>query len=159
LAEVASLNARLSETYDEIDSILSATLAVDDFVDLEQLRVVVQHPPFVHSDLEVLTPSPVRIAAPPEPELVEPEAPTGLGGVFGGKKKHAEALAAARAAFAVTHQAWQAAADAVPARQRQQMQERSAAEAQRMTRLKQARRVYRRECAERDVQAATTNRR
>lgn len=156
LAEVASLNAQLAETYDEIDSILSTTLGVDDFVDLEQLRVVVEHPPFAHTDLEVLTPSPVRIATPPEPELVEPDAPKGLAGVFG-KKKHAEALAAARAAFSVTHQAWRAAADAVPARQRQQMQERSAAEAQRLTRLKQARRVYRRECAERDVQAASTN--
>ncbi|MEA2187759.1 MAG: restriction system protein [Solirubrobacteraceae bacterium] len=157
LAEVASLNAQLAATYDEIDSILSATLAVDDYVDLEQLRVVVEHPPFTHTDLEVLTPSPVRIATPPEPEIVEPEAPKGLAGVFGGKKKHAEALAAARAAFSVTHQAWQATADAVPARQRQQAQERRGAEAQRLTRLKQARRVYRRECAERDVQAASTN--
>ena len=86
LAEVASLNAQLTENYDEIDSILSATLAIDDFVDLEQLRVVAEHPPFSHSDLEVPPPPPIPISAPPEPAFVEPVAPTGLGGVFGGKK-------------------------------------------------------------------------
>ena len=55
LAEVASLNAQLAETFDELDSILSATLDVDDFVDLEQLRVTAEHPPFTRTDLEVPT--------------------------------------------------------------------------------------------------------
>ncbi len=55
LAEVASLNAQLAETFDELDSILSATLDVDDFVDLEQLRVTAEHSPFTRTDLEVPT--------------------------------------------------------------------------------------------------------
>jgi restriction system protein len=58
LAEVSSLNARLEETFDEIDSLLAATLDVDDFVDLERLRVTAEHPPFARSDLEVPTPPP-----------------------------------------------------------------------------------------------------
>jgi restriction system protein len=157
LAEVASLNAQLVETYDEIDSILSATLAVDDFVDLEQLRVVAEHPPFAHTDLEVPTSPPTRIAAPPEPVIVEPEPPKGLGGMFAGKRKHAEAVAAVRAAFAVTHQAWQTVAAGVPARQLQQVQERDGAEQQRLAQLEQARSEYRCECDEREAQAAATN--
>lgn len=157
LAEVASLNAQLAETNDEIDSILSATLDVDDFVDLEQLRVAPEHPPFARADLEVPTPPPAPISAPPEPVLVEPEAPKGLGGVFGGKKKHAEAVAAAQAAFAVAHQDWQAQAAAVPARQLQQIHERDAAEQQRLAALEQARDEYRRECDEREAEVAEAN--
>jgi restriction system protein len=145
LAEVASLNAQLAENYDQIDSILSATLTVDDFVDLEQLRVVAEHPPFSHSDLEIPIPPPLPVSAPPEPVFVEPVATKGLGGVFGGKKKHAEAVAAARAAFAVEHQVWQGEAAAVPARQLQQMHEHDAAEHERIARLEQAREQYRRE--------------
>jgi restriction system protein len=53
LAEVAALNAQLVEAVDEIDSILVATLDVDDFVDLEKLRVKVNHPPFPGANLEV----------------------------------------------------------------------------------------------------------
>src|SRR4051794_9188741 len=40
-AEAASRNAHLMQQYAEIDSMLSTTLEVDDFVDLEELRVVV----------------------------------------------------------------------------------------------------------------------
>jgi len=157
LAEVASLNAQLAETYDEIDSILSATLDVDDFVDLEQLRVVAEHPPSGRTDLEVETPPTAPIVAPPEPVLIEPEAPKGLGGVFGGKKKHAEEVAATQAAFDAAHQAWQAETAAIPARQLKQIQERDAAEQQRLALLEQSRDEYRRECEERQVTADEAN--
>ncbi|MCW2997041.1 MAG: hypothetical protein JWN65_590 [Solirubrobacterales bacterium] len=157
LAEAGSLNAQLAETFDELDSILSATLEVDDFVELEKLRVTVEHPPFVRTGLEVPTPPPVPISAPAEPVIVEPAAPKGLGGVFGGKKKHAEAVAAAQAAFAIAHQAWQAEAAAVPTRQLQQIQDRDAVEQQRLVKLEQALGEYRRECEERDAEAAASN--
>lgn len=159
LAEVASLNAQLAETVDEIDSILSATLAVDDFVDLEDLRVAAEHPPFGRADLEVPTPPPAPISAPPEPVLVEPEAPKGLGGVFGGKKKHAEAVAAAQAAFGAAHQAWQVEAAGIPARQLEQMQKRDAAEHQRLVELESARGAYTRDCEARETEAARANQR
>lgn len=157
LAEVASLNAQLAETYDEIDSILSATLEVDDFVDLEKLRAVAEHPPFERTDLEVPTSPPFPIPAPAEPILTVPDMPKGLGGVFG-KRKHAEEVAAAQAAFAVAHQAWQVEAAAVPARQLQQMQERDGVEKQRLAQLEQAQEEYCRECDEREAAAAEANR-
>jgi len=157
LAEVVSLNAQLAETFDEIDSILSATLAVDDFVDLEELRVTAEHPPFARTDLEVPTPPPTPISAPPEPVLVEPEAPKGVGGMFGGKRKHAEAVAAAQEAFVAAHQSWQADAARIPARQLQQMQERDAAEHQRLVELEAERGAYDRECEAREAEAARAN--
>ncbi len=63
------------------------------------------HPPFPRADLEVPTPAVVPVSAPPEPVFVEPEAPKGLGSVFGGKKKHAAAVAQAREAFDAEHRA------------------------------------------------------
>lgn len=157
LAEVASLNAQLAEKYDQIDSILSATLAVDDFVNLEQLRVVADHPPFSRSDLEFPTqPPPLPVSALPEPVFVEPMAPKGLGGVFG-RKKHAEAVEAAKAAFLAEQEAWEADAATIPARQLQQMQERDAEEQERITRLEEAKAEYQRECEARDAAAVEAN--
>lgn len=44
MAEAASLNAALAQSRDEIDGMLAATLAVDDFVDLESLKITsVEH--------------------------------------------------------------------------------------------------------------------
>jgi len=157
LAEVASLNAELADISDEIELILWATLGVDDFVDLEALRVTPEHPPFAGSDLEIPTPTPAPISAPPEPVFVEQDAPKGLGGMFGGKKKHAEAVAAAREVFADAHQAWQAEAAGIPARQLRLMQHRDAAEHQRLAELEAARAAYDRECEAREAEAARAN--
>jgi restriction system protein len=157
-AEAAARNARLAESYDAIDSILSATLEVDDFVELAQLRALAVHPPFAQTELEVPTPPPVPVSAPPEPSFVEPASPSGLGSLFGGKKKHAEAVSAAQAAFAQEHEAWRDEAAAIPARQLTQMQEHDAAERQRLDRLQQARDEYQRQCDERNAAAAEANR-
>jgi restriction system protein len=156
LAEVSSLNARLKETFDEVDSLLASTLDVDDFVDLERLRVTATHPPFTRSDLEVPTPPPTLASAAPEPVYTEPEAPRGIAGLFG-KKKHADAVAAAQAAFERAHQEWQAVAAAIPERQLRQRQDHDAAERQRLEALQQAREEYRRESEEREADAAKTN--
>ncbi|HET6505331.1 MAG TPA: hypothetical protein VFG42_00965 [Baekduia sp.] len=157
LAETASLNARLAETADELASILAATLDVDDYVDLERLRVRAEHPPFPRADLEVPTPAPAAISAPPKPELVAPEAPKGLSAVFGGKKRHAAAMAAAQAEFDTAMEAWQAEAAQVPAKQLEQMQDRDAAERRRLAALELARETYRRECEDRENQVAEAN--
>jgi restriction system protein len=93
----------------------------------------------------------------PEPVFTEPEAPTGLGSVFGGKKRHAVAVAQAREAFAAEHQAWQAEAAAIPRRQLEQIQEHDAKEHQRLQELHAARDSYQRECDERDAEAARAN--
>lgn len=157
LAEVEALNAQLAELSNELDSILSATLDVDDYVDLDALRSTANHPPFPRSDLEVPTPDPPSISAPPEPVFVEPEPPTGLGSVFGGKKKHAAAVEAARGKFDVEHQAWQAEVAAVPARQLEQFQQREAMEERRLRELQAARDAYASECQLREMEVAEAN--
>ena len=128
-------------------------------MDLEELRVTAEHPPFSRTDLEVSTPRCAPISAPPEPSFVEPDAPTGFGGIFGGKKKHAEVLAAAQEAFAAAHQDWQAEVAKIPARQLMQMQERDAAEHQRLAELDAAQGAYRGECQARESEVASANQR
>ena len=60
-AEVERRNIELSQLYAAIDSLLSATLEVDDYVDLATLRTVAEHPPFDRADLETPVPSPSPI--------------------------------------------------------------------------------------------------
>jgi restriction system protein len=158
-AEVDALNTQLAEIADELDSILSATLDVDDFVDLDTLRSKASHPPFPRDHLEVPTPAVPPIFAPPEPTFVEPEPPAGLASVFGGRKKHAAAVDAARAAFDAEHRAWQAEAAAVPARQLEQIQHREALEEQRLRELQVARDTYASECQAREAEVAEANER
>lgn len=150
------MNAELEEIADELGSILAATLTVDDFVDLEELRVRANHPPFPRTDLEVPVPPVEPISAPPEPAFLEPEAPTGIGGIFG-KKRHAAAVAEAREAFEAKHEKWKAEAAAVPARQLDQIQQRDALEQQRLRDLQSARDSYQRECEARETEAAQAN--
>lgn len=157
LAEVEALNAQLEDTADELDRILEATLDVDDYVDLESLRATATHPPFPRPELERPTPEVTPLSAPPEPVFEEPEPPSGLGAVFGGKKKHAAAVAAARQEFDVKHDAWKAEAAAVPARQLEQIRERDAQEQRRLDALRDAREAYGRECAARDAEIAEAN--
>lgn len=147
-ANVSALNAALAQTYDEIDSLLAATLEVDDFVDLETLRQAAVHPPFGDVELEKPTPDPPLIISPPEPILQAPEAPKGISGVFG-KKKHAEALAEAHAVHASALASWQDEVARIPARQLEQAQWHAKAEESRIEKLAEARRRYDDECAER----------
>lgn len=98
VAEVESLNAELANTYAEIDRLLASTLEVDDFVDLNELKITtVEHPPFDPGKLGNPTAPMRELVYPPQPVYQEPPAPTGLSGVFGGKKKHQEAVERAKA--------------------------------------------------------------
>ncbi|MGO4253022.1 hypothetical protein [Paenarthrobacter nicotinovorans] len=65
-AEVEHLNAEPSALYDQVDSLLEATIEVDDYVNLEALWQTAQHPPFDRS-LEIPTPPPVVLLDPEEP--------------------------------------------------------------------------------------------
>jgi len=112
-ADVDDRNARLAQTNEEIDSLLAATLKVDDFVDLEQLRRIAEHPPFDRADLETPTPGPSLIPDPGEPHFLDPPPPTGM---FGKQKKHAEAVAEARALQEQAHRRWEIEMASLPGR-------------------------------------------
>lgn len=158
-AEAAAKNAELAKVHDEIDSMLSATLGRDDYVDLNSLRTVAEHPPFPQKDLETPIKPPPSIWARPEPLFVEPEMPKGLGSVFGGKKKHAELVAVRRREFEANHQAWEAEVTALPAQEQRQKEQHEEQENLRLAALAEARGIYEAECAERDTAATDANRR
>ncbi|MFE4194763.1 hypothetical protein ACFRJ9_02765 [Paenarthrobacter sp. NPDC056912] len=152
-AEVEQLNADLFALYDQVDSLLETTLEVDDYVDLEALRQTVQHPRFDRS-LEIPTPPPVVLLDPEEPMFQPPVPPTGL---FGRKKKLAEAQAQAEAEYAAARSAWEAEMEQLPERRRQLAERHTATEKKRQEQLAQARKVYEAECAARESEVAEHN--
>jgi restriction system protein len=155
-AEVERLNGELALQLADIDNILAATLEVDDYVELEDLRKVAEHPPF-ESAHSTPIPAPAPIPVPAEPVYVEPEAPRGMGAVFGGKKKHAEAVAAAQAEFAQVHAQWQQAAAAVPMQQLAQLSEHKQTEDARLANLAADRARYDEQCAQQQREAEEDN--
>lgn len=152
-AEAEARTAALISAYDEIDSMLAASLAVDDYVDLEELRSVATHPPFDRGDLELTTPMPAPITGSVEPVWVEPPEAKGL---FG-KKKHAEEVAQLRAGFKGRHAAWQAEMAEVPGLQLVAMQQYEVLEQQRVANLASERARYEAECDQRERNAASAN--
>lgn len=157
LAEVDAMNAELQNTYDEIDSMLAATLEVDDYVDLQSLRVSAMHPPF-SSEYERPNLPPPMPPNPPEPQFVPPPGePSKLGGLFGARKKYAEIESAARKDFEAAHRAWRAEMDQMPARRQSLQQQHSEAEAGRLRNLEEAHSQYQNECSARDEEAAIAN--
>lgn len=154
---VESLNANLREELAAIDSVLESTLAVDDYVDLEKLRRVAQHPPFQSAHL-VLSPPPAPIAAPPEPYFQPPAPPAGISAVFA-KKKHAAAVAAAQAQFEQAHAAWRAVVARIPQQQQFAAAQHQAAEGERLRQLAGDRQGYDAECDERQRVVDEENRR
>lgn len=156
-AEVAAMNQNLAAAYEDIDSLLAWTLDFDDFVDLESLKTSPEHPPFDPGNLATPLPSVPELTYPPQPEYEEPPAPRGLAGALGGKKKHAEAVAAAQAVHQQKVQYWtenntQKHADHLAA-----LAAREEAEAARLVKLAEAETAYRAECAQREADAIARN--
>jgi len=155
-SEVAEKNAELAQVYEEIDSLLAATLALDDYVDLQTLRASAVHPPFDRADLEVPIPPPAAISDPPKPKLTEPPPPSGFASLFG-KKKHAEAVEHAQREHERALKGWRDACTAVAARREKAMEVRQRAEAKRLEVLAVERQRYQRECEAREVEAKESN--
>jgi restriction system protein len=156
-ADALAQTAEVWERYDEIDSLLAATLEVDDYVDMEQLRQQTSHPPFASAHERTL-PAPLPLPVPPEPVYVPPAGePTKLGGMFGGRKKYAEVEAEARRMFEAAHATWSAQVAAIPALEARQQADHDAAEEARKRNLEADRARYEAECAERDRDAAEAN--
>ncbi|KAA9136229.1 hypothetical protein F6B40_00025 [Microbacterium caowuchunii] len=154
LAEVEELNSDLRDKYEVLDSLLLATLEVDDFVDLEKLRVVVERPAFPRPDLRRAFPEPTPIADPLPPVR---RAPAEVKGIFGKKKKEAEALAAVEQEYAADYQAWQAAVEALPAQRAVQAEKYKEVERRRLEQLSVETAKYEAECERLETAAAEQN--
>lgn len=156
-AEALRRNLELASVYDEIESLLAATLGVDDFIDLDTLRIVPKHPPFSEPSLEqpLLPPKPYPIPA--QPVFVPPPEPTGLASVFG-KKKHAELMAQATEAHEHALRAWRVKLADLAARRQADLDAHGLAEAERVKSLVAARELYFKECARREEEATGHNR-
>ncbi|GII25712.1 restriction endonuclease [Planosporangium mesophilum] len=90
-AEVAANNADLQAHLQELDSLLAATLDVDDHIDFTKLKRRARHAPFSPGQLGMPIP-------PPDWSRFEPPAPTGLSKLFG-KSTYDRQLALARWQF------------------------------------------------------------
>lgn len=155
-AEVEEKNTELVEIYEEIDSLLAATLDVDDYVDLETLRVKAEHPPFDRSDLESPIPTPDPIIDPEEPTFEPPVTPKGLSGMFG-KKKYQRELKAAEVAHEKVLEEWRSKLAEADTARKNAVKWHEDAEAKRLTELKSERERYEAECATREKEAAGRN--
>ena len=155
-AEVERRNSELSAMHDAIDSLLAATLDIDDCVDLTTLHTVAEHPRFDRADLEVPVPAPSPIVDPPEPVWVPPPPPKGLLGLLG-KKNHEKAVAEAGASY------WQAVADWHSGVAQAELARSAAAsqhadlEAKRVAALEVERARYAAECSAREAATAERN--
>ena len=153
-AEVDRQNQELRARYDELDGLLTATLEVDDYVDLEFLRVQVEHPAFDRTDLEVQTPEPEGIDDPPEPtmrEVVAPRSP------FGRKKKLEEDLALALAEHEAAVESWRDYVAALPEYRTKLAEYHAAVEERRRFDLDVERERYAAECSAREKDVADQN--
>lgn len=153
-AEVVAKNADLANDYAEIDSMLAWTLDVDDFVDLNDLRVAVEHPPFDPGSLGTPVEALPPIEYAPQPTYVEPPAPSGL---FSSKKKHEEEIVRARAIHEAQLQQWHQAATQQHAAYVAEQARRQQAEQERVAALAAARQRYEQECRQREADAAEAN--
>jgi restriction system protein len=156
-AEVEAMNTELAATYDDIDTLLSWTLEVDDYVDLEALKVSPEHPPFDPGKLGAPVPPVPALTYPAEPAYAEPPPPKGLSGAFGGKKRHTDAVAQARAAHEQRLAEWREECNLRHAEHVGKLAERDEAEADRQVRLAAAEKVYQEECAQREAEATRQN--
>jgi restriction system protein len=155
-AEVERRNSELATIYDEIDTILRATLDVDDYVDLESLKIVVEHPPFDREDLETPVPSPEPILDPPEPILTTPAPPKGISGLLF-RKRYEVAVAEAEAAHDEAVAGWRDELVQLQARREEAAAEHARLEAQRLATLETERARYTAECSAREEDAAERN--
>ncbi len=152
------MNADLTQRYGEIDGLLASTLDVDDYVDLESLKIrTVEHPLFDPGPLATPTPPMPQLVYPPEPVYQEPTAPKGLSAAFGGKKRHEEHVAQARAAHEAAHRAWHEHCTRMYADHVAESERRQQAEQDRMNKLRAAEAAYQEQCRRREADAEARN--
>jgi restriction system protein len=156
-AEVDERNKKLEDDYSQIDSILAATLGVDDFVDLKKLRVVAKHPPFDRPELEIPIPKPAEIPFPAPPDLVLPQPTKGIFAALFGKKKHQAAVASAKAAHERAFADHQKKREHVVVLRREALSGHARKEADRAAALSAAQTAFAKACQERVTEADERN--
>lgn len=156
-AEADSMNAELAETYAEIDGLLASTLDVDDYVELHDLKTSAQHPPFDPGKLGAPAPEVPPLVYPAEPVYQEPPAPSSIGGLFGGKKKHQQAVEAARTQHDAQVEAWRRHCAKMHEDQEAAKFRRQQAEQQRLAALAAAEDEYGQQCKQREAEAEARN--
>jgi restriction system protein len=156
-AEVEAMNTELVSSYNDIDTLLEATLEIDDFVDLETLKSTAQHPEFAPGSLGVAISMPLPPAMRNAPIYQEPPAPKGLAGAFGGKKKHAAAVEAAQVEHAIQTQAYHSYVAERTAQHEQALAKHAEKEQDRLAKLAQAQEQHQVECQQRDADAQARN--
>lgn len=155
IAEAGSRNANLVQMFEEIDGILAATFGVDDYIDLESLKITtVNHPPFRPGQDGTPTPPMPRLVYPPEPAYQEPSAP---GGLFGAKKKHAELIAQAQAEHQRVLREWSEKNTVMYNAHVAEVRRREDVERRRLERLLAAEARYKIECQHREAEAVVRN--
>lgn len=155
-AEVIERNSQLEAIYEDLESLLSSSLAVDDFVDLTSLRSTAKYPPFDRRDLEIPLPSPKPIQDPAEPRLILPTQPSGIFGIFG-KKKFSESVETVRNAHKQALVDWHAKCEYFKSCRQAAEKARDLEEAQRLEALRLERQRYAHECAKREEEANELN--
>ena len=118
-----------------------------------------EHPPFdAGADRASPIPSVPELVYPPQPAYKEPVAPKGLAGAFGGKKKHAEAVAAGAGRPSAADLSYGTrATQRKHAEHIEALAARETAEAERLVKLAEAEAAYQAECAQREADAAAKN--
>lgn len=153
-AETDQLNEELKDKYRELESLLTATLQVDDYVDLEALRQTAVHPPFEREQLRSKTPP-----LPPIPEPVWPvlQEPAPVKGLFKRNEKLIANVTAVELQYAADYRAWQEATADLPGLREAQAAEYEALEAKREAELEAETTRYEAECAAREAEVAEQN--
>ena len=154
VAEVDELNAALEAAYSEIDTLLEATVHVDDYVDLENFRVSVEHVPLNLGGLDLPTPPPSKLPTPNKPEFVDPPP---VKGVFSRKKRAFEARKKAHDQHRMRLAEWDAELQRVNEAQKRLQTEWESLEQQRLETLELAQARYRKECNDRETEAEAQN--
>src|SRR5680860_1676511 len=155
-AEAERRNLELTEAYQAIDSLLAATLEVDDYVDLATLRAVAVHPPFDRIDLEAPVPLPNPVIYPPQPVFAPPLPPKGLRGLLG-NKKHEKVVADATGAHERAVAEWQSGLHEAQLAREAAASWHADMEAKRVSELEVERAGYAEECSARETAAAKRN--
>jgi restriction system protein len=155
-AEVERQNSELMQMYEAIDSLLPAVLGTDVSVDLAEMRVVAEHPPFDRTDLETPIPAPPAILDAPQPVFTPPPAPKGLLAALG-KKGHEKAVAAATASYEQAVGLWRSELARNESARQAAASQHAEAEANRVQALEAERGRYVAECSAREQQAAEHN--